>query len=85
MKAAPDNLHVGGQGEFTTTTQDVYKGTFGPRASKFVPMQREFVKKGPLMAETQAMADYSKKVINRVRAVEPLQPTINLRFDERYV
>ncbi|KAF6027487.1 hypothetical protein EB796_014209 [Bugula neritina] len=81
VKAAPNNLQVGGEGDFLTTTAEVYQGKFGRRADKFVPMPKPFIKKGPLMAETQNMHDYPKKTIDRVKAVDPAQPTIDLKFD----
>jgi len=37
------------------------------------------------MAETQNMHDYPKKTIDRVKAVDPAQPTIDLKFDTKYV
>lgn len=83
MKAAPDNLHVGGEGEFVTTTQEVYKGTFGRRADKFIPTHQQMIKKGPLMAETHNMAEYRRKVMDRVKPIDPLQPTIDLKFDDK--
>mgnify|MGYP001799642422 FL=1 len=85
IKAAPDNLHLDGNRDFATTNQGVYKGEFGPRADKFVPMPKPFVKKGPLMGETQNMFDYPKKTVDRVKAVDPAQPTIDLKYDNKYV
>ena len=85
IKAAPDNLHVSGDTDFLTTTKDVYKGQFGQRADIFVPMQKPLIKKGPLMAETQNMFDYSMKRIDKVKPVDPVQPTIDLKFDNKYV
>lgn len=61
----------------------VYKGTFGPKADKFVPMAKPFIKKGPLMGETQNMFDYPKKIVDRVKAVDPAQPTIDLKYDNK--
>lgn len=83
IKAAPDNLHVGGETDFITTTQEVYKGKFGPRANKFKPTMKPIIQRGPLMAETQNMADFTRKKLDKVKAVEPAQPTIDLKFDNR--
>jgi len=35
------------------------------------------------MAETQAMHDFPKKTIDRVKPIDPLQPTIDLKFDDK--
>ena len=83
IRAAPDNLHVGGDTDFVTTTQEVYKGKFGPKASKFNPMPKPFIKKGPLMAETQNMADFGRKKVDKVKPIDPAQPTIDLKFDNK--
>lgn len=84
-KAAPNNLQVGGEGDFLTTTNDVYKGTFGRRAEMFVPMKKPLIQKGPLFGETQNMRDYPMKIMPRVKPIDPAQPTIDLKFDDRYV
>lgn len=82
LRGAPDNLHLGGEADFMTTSGEVYKGTFGKKADMFVPMTKPFMRKGPLMAETQNMSDYPMKRVERVKAVDPAQSTIDLKFND---
>lgn len=37
------------------------------------------------MAQTQSMFDFPKKIIERVKAIDPAQPTIDLKFDNKLV